>query len=552
MRFFCDDILCFFLATQIEINCLIEEFISVFEDLSNELIYEIFEYLDFHHVFEAFHDLNERFQNLLINSNLPIKINISSMSKYRFQRYLTYFIIPQTYRIKSFRLSNPFAADMCLLLFPIMTNLTRLESLTIHNIESDYVEGIINHLSLLPSLSSLVIISIDYIRNQNDIYQKIFRLPTLKYCQILLESLCHRKPMSTDTNEFSPIEHLVINNKVSLNQLYSLLSRVPQLQHLSLDHLCVPRWSQTSLNSITLHYLTHVSLKLYSVSFDNFVSLIKHFFNKIQILRIKVGYMPYFSSNLEYLNANRWEQLISTHMPNLYIFDFEHQYRTWGYFNDRQTYEAQINMFNSLFWIKRQWFFEHQYCQIRNSTYAIFYSTNSYKKEFYILDEDLDKNIGSPSLEIEENPAYHVGIYSINAMEKFIGNFRNATKLTLFDTFDKPRNSIVRSLNRIMPLKQLSTLSIDCHHFPFDQIDELLYSTPNVHTLKLHSILLYRIDSVSMQQKQIFQLVSITNIVKNVIIAKESTVEKIQLLVALFPRLEYLTINLYTQCRFYI
>ena len=114
------------------------ESITLLEHLSNELIYEIFEFLHFHHAFDAFFDLNERFQNLFVNSNFSIKINISSLSKSTFHRYLTHIIILHTNRIKSLRLSNPFAPDISLLLFPIMTNLTRLETLIINNIESDY------------------------------------------------------------------------------------------------------------------------------------------------------------------------------------------------------------------------------------------------------------------------------------------------------------------------------------------------------------------------------------------------------------------------------
>ncbi|CAF0863837.1 unnamed protein product [Rotaria sordida] len=209
---------------------------------------------------------------------------------------------------------------------------------------------------------------------------------------------------------------------------------------------------------------------------------------------------------MEYLNANRWERLILTHMLNLCIFDFEHQYRTWFYNDDRQVYEAQINMFNSLFWIERQWFFENQYYRIRYSNIATLYSTNPYRFK--------QKKIGSYDLDTKENPVHHVCIHSTNVMEKFVDNFRNVTELTLFDTFDVSCDSIVRSLNRIIPLKQLSTLSLDCHRFPFDQVIELL-----------NSILFYRADSISIQQK--------------------STLEKIQLLVALFSRLEYFTINLY-------
>ena len=192
-----------------------------FEDMSNELIYEIFEFLDFHHAFESFYDLNIRFQNLFVYSNFPIKINISTISKSTLQRYLKHIVIPYTDRITSLRLSNPFVADMILLLSPIMLNLTRLKALSLNNIESDYVEAILDRLTFL---SSLVIISTDSIRNQNDIYQKIFRLPVLKYCKILIQSSRNTTAILIATNEFSPIEYLIINNKVAINQLSNLFS----------------------------------------------------------------------------------------------------------------------------------------------------------------------------------------------------------------------------------------------------------------------------------------------------------------------------------------
>jgi len=97
------------------------------------------------------------------------------------------------------------------------------------------------------------------------------------------------------------------------------------------------------------------------------------------------------------------------------------------------------------------------------------------------------------------------------------------------------------------PVKQLLNLSIKCHHFAFQQLIELLQFTSNVHTLTLDSIVLCRADSSSIQRNELFQLVSKTNSVRKVTISKEITLEKIQLVIAAFPRMEDLTINLFIQ-----
>jgi hypothetical protein len=210
---------------------------TTFEDLSNEIIYEIFEFLHFHHALESFKDLNKRYQNLFAHSNLPIKINISSISKSTFHRHLTQIIMPHAHRITSLRLSSPFAGDMYLLLSPMMTKLTRVERLVINNIEGKYIEEVVNHLSCFPVLSSLTITCIDRAKNQNDIYETIVRLSTLKYCQMLIESNEKSPLLSIATNEFSSRERLIIKNKVLVNELDSLLSYFPQLRRLSLGHL---------------------------------------------------------------------------------------------------------------------------------------------------------------------------------------------------------------------------------------------------------------------------------------------------------------------------
>jgi hypothetical protein len=351
----------------------------MFEELSNEVIYEIFEYLDFSHAFAAFYDLNQRFRNLFINSNLPIQINLSLISKSLFNYFLTHIIIPHTHRIQSFRLSNPFSDDTILLILSIMTNFIRLETFIMSNIESDYIVEIVNHLSSLPVLSSLSITSIDDTEEQNEIYEEIFRLSTLKYCQLFIETSRPLRTLSSPIDKFSSIEHLVICNKVLLNQIYSLLQYVPQLRRLSLEYLHGSKHGRTQTNSITLNYLTHVSLDMYCVSFNDFELLVKDFFRHVQVLHIGLNCLHLSTPDTEYLNADWWERLILKSMSNLYTFDFKHEYRGWCNNDDRQRYENQINKFNSLFWIKRQWFFENQYHEKSNSYVTLFYSTNPYR-----------------------------------------------------------------------------------------------------------------------------------------------------------------------------
>jgi hypothetical protein len=89
--------------------------------------------------------------------------------------------------------------------------------------------------------------------------------------------------------------------------------------------------------------------------------------------------MEYPISDMEYVNANRWQQLISTHMSNLRIFDFQHKDRSWVRGIDRQAYEDEIGKFNSPFWIQHQWFFEYQYYKTQHFENIIVYSINPYR-----------------------------------------------------------------------------------------------------------------------------------------------------------------------------
>ena len=143
----------------------------------------------------------------------------------------------------------------------------------------------------------MIVISINTITNHTNIYYKIFRLPILKYCQILIELLQCPKSLLVATNEFSTIEHLIINHEISIDQLSILLSYVPQLHRLSIGNLREPKLNRTERSSISLNYLTNVSLKLHNVNFDDFESLVINYFRQIQVLTIAIQFIGFYGNS---------------------------------------------------------------------------------------------------------------------------------------------------------------------------------------------------------------------------------------------------------------
>ena len=104
----------FFLVSTIDTKKLVKSVIyfkTCFEDLSNDLMYEIFDYLNEYEIYESFYDLNQRFKNLLIKSNFPIKIKFPCISKLDFNHYYHRIILRNKHRIILFHLTNPFILD---------------------------------------------------------------------------------------------------------------------------------------------------------------------------------------------------------------------------------------------------------------------------------------------------------------------------------------------------------------------------------------------------------------------------------------------------------
>ncbi|UJR20370.1 hypothetical protein I4U23_023502 [Adineta vaga] len=256
-----------------------------FEDLPNELIYEIFELFDIYRLNQHFSNINQRFQDLLTNSSFPIHINISSISKTDFNHHDTYYIQPNIHRIKSIYSSNPFTIKLI-----DLVNFPQLENLTLNNTDTNALRTLLyRFISSSIRLSTLSISIAEYVQYTDDLYLLIFQLPQLKYLKVSFQNDWNGEYLPISTNLSSPIEHLIIEKSCHFNELLVLLSYTPQLRYLTcIDlHMCFD--FKEKLVPLILNQLTHVSLKLFNVKFDILETFLRTQCRQLEVLRLSTS-----------------------------------------------------------------------------------------------------------------------------------------------------------------------------------------------------------------------------------------------------------------------
>ncbi|CAF2917603.1 unnamed protein product [Rotaria sp. Silwood2] len=138
----------------------------------------------------------------------------------------------------------------------------------------------------------------------------------------------------------------------------------------------------------------------------------------------------------------------------------------------------------------------------------------------------------------------HLYICSKEIKDDYVSYFPNANQLTIKYHFETSNDSVPKPLRRMIPLKQLTKLVIECYKFSFAEIIQLLRFTPNLYALKLDYLPFSGINLNVIKQNEVFQYVSNRNKIKILDFRVWYSLNEIQLVVNLFPRLEYLKIGL--------
>ncbi|CAF1223035.1 unnamed protein product [Adineta steineri] len=496
-----------------------------FEDLSNELLLDIFDFLDGYHIFEALSDLNNRIQHLITSSCFFLKLNIPFMSKSNFNRRLVNIISPYINQMISLQLSETFFIKNFFTSFPIDTSFNRLESLILKNLNVNYDVSILISLAQLPRLFSLKIFCFEC-DELFTIFESIFRLPVLRYANILCSnwSSIVPFPLATSDNERSmTLEYLAVYSPPHLASIYNLLSYTPGLRRLSVGRIYHSR--DVLLEQFILpHNLTSISLCYWLLSFDEFASFIAIVGSELEFLRISV------TDETALSNAYQWQQLILRHMPRLRTFLFGYHGRLIKDAHGNSRCRALLDEFSSPFWIERQWFFAHRHCHCW--------------RHFCQFDECFDNKICSyrdPLFNLSFGP--RIRMQNRNIVANFPLQFPRVTELELTDNYDTINiDSFIDNLSYIFILTTITYLKISFNNELLNNFVKLLNRMPNVQKLILDVRLSCEMEVSSDQQTNTADLVCNNN-VRNVIIINELASTAGQLINKLFPRMERLRIQ---------
>ncbi len=165
------------------------------------------------------------------------------------------------------------------------------------------------------------------------------------------------------------------------------------------------------------------------------------------------------------------------------------------------------------------------------------------RRKHYTLSGQYDQDECLCDEESSFDAVRHIDIQNEETMNNCSIFFPNATELIVSIKFCGTCRLITTRLNRIVPLIQLTILTINCENFPFDQLVEILRFTPNSHTLTLSSILFTRDNPIFSVGLDALRSIVYKNKLKNVIITNEKIFLIVTFFVCIYPRLEHFTIK---------
>ncbi|CAF1276977.1 unnamed protein product [Adineta steineri] len=470
------------------------QLISSLENLSNDLFYEIYDYLEGLDICVAFSNLNARFQKLLTCSTNRYKIILDySTTKELFWNY-SKKIKQQIYSI-SFQSPKSSINEF----FSIDYSYNNLQSIFIEDIKKDQLISLLNHLRDLPCLYLLNIKSGDSFEDLNEIYQLIFSLPKLKSNKLSLYGDEHTISIPISNNpQLSPITYLQIAHSYTFDELSALLSYTPSLHHLNLSHSNKYDSDIEDISPMNLNELIHLSIFSSDLDFDVFQFFIELIHSNLQILHVN-----FLKRDIRFLHADRWQKLLLENFSQLEKFSL--CYREPGYGDNYPIYDGELNQFVSSFWIQRNLIFDIEIWE-----YRIYYFVRPFKKRWY-------------DYSIEHSKSAQLTIKYVYCNEL--------------------PNILLNQIKRVLNFTQIYHLNIE-QKISTESLMQIIHLLPDLISLKISALFYY--ESILQFGDHEFPTTSAlehASNIKYVCLEMTFTMDDISFLMSFCPHMEYLNVE---------
>ncbi|CAF1042842.1 unnamed protein product [Didymodactylos carnosus] len=305
-----------------------------FEYLPNELIINLFDYLDDYDRYVSFGDLNQRFDQLLfcVTRSSWFTINFSNLQQSKFHNVCK-FIKPQD--IRSLTLSN-YRHSILINQIPLFFNtyfqldqLTYLQRLYLFDIDESQCQSFLPNLELLQHLSHLTFKFLTISRPAGILYNlstRFLSLKTIKTLKFLSDEgkIAFVMDKSTPAIVINHIQYLKINLSLDIESLNQLLVHLPHLKSLNIkltketknpvNHMydtplttCI----ETDIIILTIELCSYTA-----ITFDDIQECVK------SVPKLKNFIITGIVTDRQFFDGQRWKQLIDTRLPNLEQFQF--------------------------------------------------------------------------------------------------------------------------------------------------------------------------------------------------------------------------------------
>ena len=337
-------------------------------------------------------------------------------------------------------------------------------------------------------------------------------------------------PMSF-ADQYTRIESLNVNHECTVDDLLTLLSYTLRLRRLHCESITESTMAMTEASLTAIPGLTCIFIAEWEADIQGFEALTTKIGTKLKCLEINC------SKAADFLNAERWERILSQHLPHLSTFDFKYEEYINHPFVVTEHHE-RLHLFYSPFWLQNPWSFrmviDVNDCHNSFVQYLIYkdmqvtskdrpeksnlFGFSSRKKNSTFVDQELPASF--PTIPSEGNQL------SVHNLPDF-----NIDRFYL------------EMIGPVLRSSHVTSLSIDFDEILAGVLIDLTRLLPHLRSLVVHSIAPIQERRLSGEESRTLRIVSKRRSISNVRLISVTRLREIRFLIDLCPGMHCLQID---------